>query len=52
MCEDSISYTLFKKQEIILKNRKTVTPELKPLDHKEMSTLELPEGAITRLGRG
>ena len=52
MCEDSISYTLFKKQEIILENRGTVTPELKPLEHKEMSTLELPEGAITRLGRG
>ncbi len=35
-----------------MENRKTVTPELNLLDHKEVSAIELPEGAITRLGRG
>lgn len=37
---------------IILENRETVTTELRLLDHNDISTLELPEGAITRLGRG
>ena len=35
-----------------MENRKPVTPALKPLDNTNVTTWELPEGAIARLGQG
>ena len=35
-----------------MENRKPITPALKPVDNTDVTTWELPEGAIARLGRG
>ena len=35
-----------------MENRKPVTPALKPLDNSDVTTWELPNGAIARLGQG